>query len=602
MGVAPRPPRRTVTAAVSAPPRGEGSSPVATLARAFWRFAPAEVATLLGLMLLVAAIEGAGLLLLSPVLSMMIDGQHASTAGAMRWIRTLFGAQPTLGSLLVFYVVLVLIHAVGTWQRDLRAMSLQQRFIDALRLRLFRDVGAAEWRFLTRIDAAEISHSLTVDVSRTLVAVQSMLQGAVTLPIALAYGLVLLRLSWPLTLLTVLLCALMAWPLRRHNRRVQALGRQLTGETQSIHGQITEFLAGLKVAKAANAETLLADRFGQRLTRARAVVLAFTATQTQARLLSRIAAAAGLLGFAWLGVGVLALPATDVLVMAFALMRLLPMLSMVQQLYERLLHSMPAYQAFLALCRRCVEHREPRHDGLHYPLREGLHLRGVGYRHRADSAEVLHDVTLSVRARCTTAIIGPSGAGKSTLADLLAGLVAPTQGRILIDDVSLDARHAWRDQVAYVSQDIFLFNASVRDNLGWGVASLDESALWQALEQAAAADFVRALPQGLDTVVGERGVQLSGGERQRLAIARALVRQPVLLILDEATSALDSDNERSIQEAVARLHGQITIVVIAHRLSTVREADHVVVLERGRLVEQGRFETLRYPTSRIAAD
>jgi ATP-binding cassette, subfamily C, bacterial len=587
-------------AVVSAPPHGERGS-VAALARAFWRFAPTQVAALLALMLLVALIEGTGLLLLSPVLSMMTGGAQGGT-GAMRWIVVLLGPTPRLGSLLAFYVVLVLVHAVGTWQRDLRSMALQQDFIDTLRLDLFRNVGAAEWRFLTRIDAAEISHSLTVDVGRTLMSLQSMLQGAVTLPIALAYALVLLRLSWPLTLLTILLCVLMIWPLRRQNRRVQALGRELTHETQSIHGQITEFLAGLKVAKAANAESLLADRFGRRLARARSVILAFTATQAQARLVSRIAAAAGLLGFAWLGVGVLAMPATDVLVMAFALMRLLPMLSTVQQLYERLLHGLPAYQAFMALCRRCLEHRESRHDGLRYTLRTALHLQSVSYRHRADSAQVLHDLTLNVRAHCTTAIIGPSGAGKSTLADLLAGLVAPTHGRILIDGVPLDARHAWREQVAYVSQDIFLFNASVRENLGWGASQLDETALWQALEQAAAADFVRALPQGLDTVVGERGLQLSGGERQRLAIARALVRQPALLILDEATSALDSDNERSIQEAVARLHGQITIVVIAHRLSTVREADHVLVLERGRLSEQGRFEALRYPASRIAVD
>jgi ATP-binding cassette subfamily C protein len=205
---------------------------------------------------------------------------------------------------------------------------------------------------------------------------------------------------------------------------------------------------------------------------------------------------------------------------------------------------------------------------------------------------LLSGVDLTLPVRSTTAIVGPSGAGKSTLADILAGLLQATGGRIEIDGRELNDRRAWRQSVAYVPQDTFLFNASVRENLLWATPAADETAIWNALELAAAAEFIRALPLGLDTLLGERGIRLSGGERQRLAIARALLRKPALLILDEATSALDRDNEARIQSALANLHGHLTMVVIAHRLATVRNADRIVVMQGGRVAGQGTYTDL----------
>ena len=203
-------------------------------------------------------------------------------------------------------------------------------------------------------------------------------------------------------------------------------------------------------------------------------------------------------------------------------------------------------------------------------------------------------MSLIIRAHATTAIVGPSGAGKSTFADLLMGLLSPSSGQLLVDDVPLSPERlqAWRSQIGYVAQETFLFHDTVRANLAWASPGADDGAVWRALEQAAAADFVRALPAGLDTIVGDRGVLLSGGERQRLSLARALLRQPQLLILDEATSSLDSENERRIQAAIDHLHEQITIVVITHRLSTIRNADMIYVVERGRVVESGSWPAL----------
>jgi ATP-binding cassette subfamily C protein len=193
-----------------------------------------------------------------------------------------------------------------------------------------------------------------------------------------------------------------------------------------------------------------------------------------------------------------------------------------------------------------------------------------------------------------TAIVGTSGAGKSTLADLIMGLIEPQDGAVLIDDVPLDAErlHAWRGCIGYVAQETFLFNDTVRANLLWAYPGATEDELRTALRLAAADDFVARLPDGMETVLGDRGVRLSGGEQQRLALARALLRKPSVLILDEATSNLDSENERRIQGAIEALHGGITIVAITHRLSTIRNADIIYVLENGRVIETGDWTSL----------
>jgi ATP-binding cassette subfamily C protein len=215
------------------------------------------------------------------------------------------------------------------------------------------------------------------------------------------------------------------------------------------------------------------------------------------------------------------------------------------------------------------------------------------YDHAQEDCTV-EGIDLTIPARCMTAILGASGAGKSTLADLMMGLLVPDEGRILIDGLPLSGKHlhGWRRSVGYVPQENFLFHETIRVNLAWARPEATESEMLKALESAAALDFVMALPQGLDTVVGDRGVRLSGGERQRIALARALLRSPTLLLLDEATSSLDSHNEALIQDAVERLHGDITVVIIAHRISTVSRADHVVLLDHGKIVEKGTWSDL----------
>ncbi|MEO1636979.1 MAG: ATP-binding cassette domain-containing protein, partial [Cyanobacteria bacterium J06631_9] len=227
-------------------------------------------------------------------------------------------------------------------------------------------------------------------------------------------------------------------------------------------------------------------------------------------------------------------------------------------------------------------------------LREGIHFKQLSFRYPGAEQLVLSGIDLYLKKGSTLALVGASGAGKSTLADLLPRFYDPCSGQIEVDGIDLRefAIDSFRQQLGVVSQDTFLFNASVKENLRYGRQEANDAEIEDALRRANAYEFVNALPEGLETMIGDRGVLLSGGQRQRLAIARALLQNPDILILDEATSALDTVSERLVQKAIDELSRDRTTLVIAHRLSTVKNADQIAVLDRGQVVEMGTHTEL----------
>jgi ATP-binding cassette subfamily B protein/subfamily B ATP-binding cassette protein MsbA len=227
-------------------------------------------------------------------------------------------------------------------------------------------------------------------------------------------------------------------------------------------------------------------------------------------------------------------------------------------------------------------------------LRQGVRFEAVGLRFEARAEPSLRAINLWIPAGSTVALVGPSGAGKSSLVDLLVGLQDPSSGRVLIDGIDLRSLDldSWQRQLGVVSQDVLLLNTSIRDNIAFGSVGSSEAAIEAAARTAGAHGFITELPHGYATAIGERGYRLSGGQRQRLSLARALLRNPQLLILDEATSALDSHSEHGIQQALAAFQGPRTVLTVAHRLSSIVQADQIVVIEQGRIVEQGRHQQL----------
>jgi ABC-type multidrug transport system fused ATPase/permease subunit len=221
-------------------------------------------------------------------------------------------------------------------------------------------------------------------------------------------------------------------------------------------------------------------------------------------------------------------------------------------------------------------------------LSDRIELSRVNFRYPGSESQALCDISLTIPRGISIGFIGESGAGKSTLVDIVLGLLTPSSGAVLVDGVDIrNTLHVWQNQIGYVSQTIFLTDDTMRRNVAFGLADvdIDESAVWKALRAAQLEEFVRQLPEGLDTEVGERGVRLSGGQRQRIGIARALYHDPSVLVLDEATSALDTDTESSVMEAIRAMHGEKTILIITHRLSAVAHCDLLIRLAAGRIFE-----------------
>ncbi len=217
---------------------------------------------------------------------------------------------------------------------------------------------------------------------------------------------------------------------------------------------------------------------------------------------------------------------------------------------------------------------------------EKISVEHISYSYPGFEETVLNDVSFDIPLGTSIGLIGPSGAGKSTMADVILGILFPKQGRIMYGNMNVHENPLrWAERLAYIPQAIYLADESIRCNVAFGIESdkIDEEAVWNALEEAQLADFVRSLPDGLDTEVGERGVRLSGGQRQRIGIARALYGNPEILVLDEATSALDNDTEKAVMDAIERLHGKKTLLIIAHRLTTIKNCEYIFRVEKGKL-------------------
>lgn len=231
-------------------------------------------------------------------------------------------------------------------------------------------------------------------------------------------------------------------------------------------------------------------------------------------------------------------------------------------------------------------------------LKQEIEFQKVEYKYPESSVTVLRNISFTIPAGKTIALVGVSGGGKSTMADLLLGLYTPTRGKILVDGIDLSEIDLldWRNHIGIVDQEVFLLNASIKDNIGFARSNVKEKTIEKAARIAHAHEFIVNLEAGYETIIGDRGHKLSGGQQQRLALARALLGDPAILVLDEATSSLDTISEKLIQRALKEMRNSRTVLIIAHRLSTIADADHIIVIDNGQITEEGsKVELLRSP-------
>ena len=535
-----------------------------------------------------ALTEGVGLVLLVPLLA-GLAGPGSAVAGPLAGAIADLGLGRNLPALLALFVVLVAARAALVMARNRAALTLELALVDGLRERAWQALLGADWRLLQGLRRSDQASLLITNLDRVGQGVNQLLLATTTVVTLLALGLAALAI-YPLFALAGGLAGLLVLLAYRGLRGQAArLGEALGAIWDRVHSAIGEALGALRsikiLGREAEAEAMVMTGFAE-LGAARQ---AYHTGQALGQFLLQTGGAAALALLVWLALAQGQLSAVTVLPLIAVFARALPLIGILQEAWQQWRHAAPALvaaEAQIAAMRAAAE--APLTPAAAPGLAREARFNRVTLHYAGQAEPALVEVSLAIPARQITALVGPSGAGKSTVADLLAGLLGPDGGAVTIDGTMLEgaAQRAWRAQVAYIDQDPLLLAASLRDNLYWAAPAANDAQVWAALEDAAAADFVRGLPEGLDTRLGDGGRRLSGGERQRLMLARALLRDPQLLILDEATSALDADNEAAIAAALGRLRGRMTIVLIAHRGALLDLADQVIRLESGRVVDE----------------
>ena len=543
---------------------------------------------LLGLMALSALTEGLGLLLLVPMLALLANevGQ-ASGEPLTRWLLDI-GFPLQLPALLAIFVALVALRAAINYARSVQAFRFEMAVVDRLREEAWDAILHADWRYLSQLRQSDQTSMLISNISRIGYGLSEWMTALATGATLLALGLAALAISPPLALAAALVGLLVHRAYRRVRGRSAELGEELTGAHERVHANLSEGLSGLRVVKSFGRENEVLASGADAFARLRAVQLAYVREASRAQLLLQVAGATLLALLVWLAIAWWGASEAQVLPLVVLFARALPLLATLQSALQGYAHAEPAFAATRQLTAAALSSREPAGTAPSASaprLDRAIALQDVSVRFSGRNRAALESVTVEIPAGSFTLLEGPSGAGKSTLADVLAGLISPDAGTVRIDDTPLEgeARRAWRSRVTYVQQEPVLFTGTVRDNLLWADPEAEPARLEKALSDAAAG-FLRELPQGLETPIGDAGKQLSGGERQRLVLARALLRDPALLILDEATSALDAENQRQIAAALDRLRGRITILVIGHGGALGELADRRISLAHGRIV------------------
>jgi len=472
------------------------------------------------------------------------------------------------------------------------------RAVTDLRNRLYEHILKQSFTFLGRRTTGSLMSHITTDVERIQAAVSELagdlLKEGLTILGLLA---VIFYMDWGLALFSLVGMPAALVPLVRLGRRLRASNETSLRRWKDISEILQETISGFRVVKAFGMEGFEIGRFRRAASRLLSVSMRITRTTAVLPPLMEAVGGLAIVGALWYGSW--AIRTEHITTGAFV--SFLTALFAMYTPIKRLSRVNATLQAALAAGHRVLEvldrHEEvpEAKDALVLPrMREGIEYHEVGFRYADGHGEVLRNVTFRARPGEVVAIVGTSGSGKTTLVNLLPRFYDVADGAVLIDGV--DVRRATltslRAQIGLVTQETVLFNDTVRSNIAYGMDDVDEAKVESAARAAFAHDFILDLPRRYDTVIGERGSRLSGGQKQRIAIARAILKDPPILILDEATSALDAESERLVQGALANLMRGRTTLVIAHRLTTVRDADRIVVLDGGEVREEGRHEDL----------
>ena len=552
--------------------------------------------------LLAAFFEGTTVGLIASFLQVLTNPEKPPIETNIEWFDTIFLAVKASPAGRIYRLSALILVAI--WLRSLLnylglyySRLAQSNLCDRLRKRLFEQFQDLSLSYYSTSHSGNLINSLTTEINRLKQAFGVFTNLITKSSTLIAYVISMLWLSWQLSIAAIALYSLLSVALTFLITRVREASFEVPKANERLTSNAIQFINGIRTVKSSVTEDFERQRFYKASTE-------IIKTEDKVAGISALVPtlADGVASTILIVMVVVAfnisiskgnLQTSSLLTFMFVLFRMMPLVSQVNRAREGLSSFQGSIDNIARLLRTDDKPYLGNGSEQFHEFKKEISFSSVSFSYESNDL-VLKDINLTIEKGKLTALVGASGAGKSTLIDLIPRLYDPIEGSILIDGKNLkhfDIKSV-RRQMAIVSQDTFIFNASVRENIGYGLKGISEGDIWQVARQAHAVEFIKELPDGLGTILGDRGVRLSGGQRQRIAIARAILRNPDILILDEATSALDSVTEQLIQRSLEQLSNGRTVIAIAHRLSTIAKADKVVVLEQGRIVEQGTYQEL----------
>ena len=542
---------------------------------------------------------GLGIGVVIPLFSFAVRGGTLGTdfiSRTLSHVFAYFNIEPSITVFLALISTLFIIKAgillIFGWLTARMSSDYEEQTIN----RLYRLVFSADWPFLSRQKIGHLQNLLTVNISN--ISRLMLLLSTLCLDFAnfLVFFVLALKLSFFVTLVAFGLGAFIIIGSRPLLRRSRSYSRAKSRLNADIAHEVNENVMGIRTIKAMSVDQEAAQRGFDFFRYAKVLkVKAFMVKTINKVAIEPLNMIFMIILFTVLyqrpqfDFGVFA-------VITYAINKIFTYVDNLQTSLHAVSASFQYVDQVTALQKAAADNQESRGGSKPFHFNERIEFRGVGFSYGGDSVPALTHVDFSVRKGEMIGIIGPSGAGKTTITDLLVRLLRPSRGAIFVDGENIEeiGLKEWRRRVGYVSQDIFLKNDTIANNIRFYDRTIRDEEVLAAARMAYMEDLLSRLPQGLETVVGERGVRLSGGERQRVALARCFARSPEILVLDEATSALDHESEIMIKKAIADLKGKITIITIAHRLTTVMHADRLIIIRDGRMVEEGTpYELLK---------
>lgn len=565
-----------------------------------------KIYTNIFLSIFISAIEGISIYLLVPMLAVigLLETSISNVFPLNVLVKGLEQLPFTLNLpfILVLYFMLLAGQALLQRYQTILNTEIQQNFIRYLRIETYESLLKAKWEYYLEKRKSDFNYILTTEISRVGIGTHGIIQLIGIVFFTIVQVILAYLLSPSLTIVVMVCGAVIAIYMRKFVKGSKVLGKETTELMSNYFGGISEQFNGMKDMKSNRLEYSFNEWFQSMSNRIHQNVMKLVKLNSKSTFIYRVAAGLLIIFFVYVSFSFIKVQPEKMILVILIFSRLWPKFSSIQSSIEQIVSMFPALNHLLKVQKESRKEQEWNFSQMEelssnpsFHLESAIECQNVSYRYKQIQDNwALSNVNIAFPKNKTTAIVGPSGAGKTTLVDIVMGLLQPEEGKVFVNGEPLTEGTVlgYRSTISYVAQEPFLFHSSIRENLQMVAPHANELDLWNALTFAAADEFVRKMPQGLDTIIGDRGIRLSGGERQRLILARAILRKPTILVLDEATSALDSENERKIQQAIDRLKGTMTIIVIAHRLSTIRNADQVVVLEGGCVIQAGEYGKL----------